>query len=674
MSVKRDGKGVRSYCASQLKDMGCGEVSAIRKYLTAYKHNAFVRIVNGNETNFYSFSLLPARWQDKIDVYEDAAKEEQKRKDREAKFAREEAEAQRIAEQLQLQAAELPLNDEDREVLWEGWSKANHHKKGKAQRRSEIITAWRKLVEVECMDETVAAKLLMKEHSIKSMTTLYNWRKKAGSVDRVDRVAALVGQGGGRPCDFDEKSEWWVSFGKDYFRRRGGSLASCYRRLEKEAKIKGWDIPTEKTVGNYIKRMPITTVTLLREGPEAVEKLVPPQERDHSMFEAMEAINGDGYVFDRIYVDFGNGVIAKPVTWFWADIRSSKILAWHTDVSENTLSIRLATSDLINNYSLPKYCFIDNTRAAANKTMTGGVPNRYRYKVKDDDPLGILPSMGIIIHWTKPGHGQSKPVERTHGIGGMNDFYTLPELEGRGSKKSPIPIAEFEKILTAFINEMNCREGRRGQGMNGRSFNAVFTESYEAAVPRKATEMQRFMCLLSVDTVTVNRNDGHITLPKFNNNSGQNRYWNEALLPYRSQKITVKFDPHNLHDGVYCVALTGELICKAGCTNKGGFLDADAAAKTARLVNGIKKKAKESAALQEKLTRQDAEAKALPIPEDALKTEHKVVGGMFKTPKSNKVTVEESEGKAGNTGMDPIFEKNFNMMLEKYRKEQENKL
>jgi len=31
---------------------------------------------------------------------------------------------------------------------------------------------------------------------------------------------------------------------------------------------------------------------------------------------------------------------------------------------------------------------IDNTRGAANKWLTGGAPNRYRFKVKEDDPKG----------------------------------------------------------------------------------------------------------------------------------------------------------------------------------------------------------------------------------------------------------------------------------------------
>lgn len=82
---------------------------------------------------------------------------------------------------------------------------------------------------------------------------------------------------------------------------------------------------------------------------------------------------------------------------------------------ENTDSIRLSLMDVCSKYGLPREITIDNTRAAANKWMTGGVPNRH-FKVKEDDPLGIIPMMGIALHWSSvilgKGHGQAKPVER----------------------------------------------------------------------------------------------------------------------------------------------------------------------------------------------------------------------------------------------------------------------
>ena len=49
----------------------------------------------------------------------------------------------------------------------------------------------------------------------------------------------------------------------------------------------------------------------------------------------------------------------------------------------------------------------------ANKWLTGGTPTRFRFKVREDDALGVLPQMGVKVHWATPAHGQAKPIERT---------------------------------------------------------------------------------------------------------------------------------------------------------------------------------------------------------------------------------------------------------------------
>ncbi len=55
-----------------------------------------------------------------------------------------------------------------------------------------------------------------------------------------------------------------------------------------------------------------------------------------------------------------------------------------------------------------------------------GVPNRYRFKVKPDDPLGMIPMLGIKLHWSSvllgKGHGQAKPIERAFGNGGLEEY------------------------------------------------------------------------------------------------------------------------------------------------------------------------------------------------------------------------------------------------------------
>ncbi|NMV21723.1 DDE endonuclease, partial [Vibrio parahaemolyticus] len=85
-------------------------------------------------------------------------------------------------------------------------------------------------------------------------------------------------------------------------------------------------------------------------------------------------INGDGYQHN-VFVRWWNGEILRPKTWIWQDIYSRKVLGYYCDISENSDSIRLALMGVIDKYGLPKHATIDNTRAAANKWLTGGVPN-----------------------------------------------------------------------------------------------------------------------------------------------------------------------------------------------------------------------------------------------------------------------------------------------------------
>ncbi|CAM3278719.1 transposase domain-containing protein [Xenorhabdus nematophila] len=138
---------------------------------------------------------------------------------------------------------------------------------------------------------------------------------------------------------------------------------------------------------------------------------------------------------------------------------------WRTDVSENSDSIRLALADVVEQYGIPKHVTIDNTRAAANKWMTGGVPNRYRFKVKEDDPKGIIPLLGIKLHWTSVlfgrGHGQDKPVERAFSHGGLGEVVDRhPALAG--AYTGPNPMAKPDNYGDRVIEARHLFTGTGG--------------------------------------------------------------------------------------------------------------------------------------------------------------------------------------------------------------------
>ena len=526
----------------------------------------------------------------KINATETYAREAAERAAIAAKLAKIKEQQRRDEEKMRLagiESAEEPPSQEDREDFWKYMSKKGNTQQQKAIQRAEGVTGVLDLRNGGTPErdaiETISKKLGVHDNSVR------NWIRKTRTVHHSDRAAVLVTQcKTGRP-DGEFTPEAWEAFKKDFLRRRRPSISSCYRRLQAAAAVNGWTLPTKKTVENWIKgKINPMVVKYRREGMDAVEKCYPAMKRDKEMFDVLQAINGDGFALG-IWADFGNGTIAKPIVWSWQDIRSSKVLVWRMDVSENRELVRLATLDLITEYGIPELLYLDNTRAATSKQISGGLPNRYRFKVKDDDPLGIMPLLGINLRYTLPGHGQSKPVERVHGIGGYLDFDSLPIFEGRGTKSRPVPIAEVEALFKDFVNEINARPDRRGDAVQGKSFDQVFNELYPEAVITKATEKQRKYCLCVAEVVTVSNTDASITLKAGKSDIGSNRYWDDALISHMGQKVTVRFDPANMHSGVYVETIDGKEICLAEPTSKGGFKDADAAREHARNKGHFKK-------------------------------------------------------------------------------------
>ncbi|MFB9087713.1 transposase domain-containing protein [Erwinia tracheiphila] len=227
------------------------------------------------------------------------------------------------------------------------------------------------------------------------------WYYLARPFDRTDWLAALVGKHG-RNLSTRKKKEAecspdaWDFLLADYLRPEQPALRTCYARLKEAATAHGWTIPSLSSLRRKLEReVPTEQMVLLREGEHALMQLYPAQERSVLELDAMEWINGDGYQHN-VFVRWFNGEVIRPKKRGSGRIFVAvKILGWRTDVSENSDSIRLALADVVGQYGIPKHITIDNTRAAANKWMTGGVPNRYRFKVKEDDPKGIIPLLGI---------------------------------------------------------------------------------------------------------------------------------------------------------------------------------------------------------------------------------------------------------------------------------------
>lgn len=516
--------------------------------------------------------------------------------------------------------AQLPLDEEDRAHLWDYFSRKPEKTKAVARQRLEAVQAVEALIATG-HGKMVALQTVAEQIGTHSQT-LSKWMTKAQSVAPCDRVTVLVGSHCGRTKRADLDAEAFEFFKADFLRRERPTYEACYERLQRAAKEHRWTVPALRTLKRKLHReIPPDLIILLRQGVDALKKTNPSQERDHSVFHALEAVNGDGYTFFK-YVRFESGEVCRPVAWVWQDIYSGRILAHRLDVSENKDMIRLSIGDLIERYGIPEHFWFDNTRAAANKDVTGGVKNRYRFKVNPEEPLGLVPLLGATVHWATPAHGQAKPVERCFGIGGIGEYIDKhPNFSGRGTQKNPIPVDEFEAVAASEIAAFNARLGRRSKVCSGRSCDVVFNESYSNSTIRKATRDQRALWLLASESVMANRNDGSIRIMG-------NRYWCEALSHHKGQKIVARFDPANMHGNVLIYTLDGRKIGEAECQIAAGFNDRNAAREVAKQVNRKKKALKAVAAAELRITARQAGA-LLPTVAPVETTSPKVIMGIF---------------------------------------------
>ncbi|AGQ26411.1 TPA: Mu transposase C-terminal domain-containing protein [Mannheimia haemolytica] len=408
--------------------------------------------------------------------------------------------------------------------------------------------------------------------------------------------------------------EAWDCFLADYLRPEKPDLRASYRRTQAIAKQYGWQMASLQTFQRRVlAEVPYEVILLKREGANAVAKLVPALQRTVKDILAGEWINGDGYQHN-VFVKWHTGEIVRPKTWFWQDVRTRKILGYRTSISENTDSIRHALMDVIFNVGIPKTLTLDNTRAAANKAMTGGIENRYRFKHTELDPKGIMPILGIDVHFTSilygEGHGQAKPIERAFGRGGIGEkIDKRPELSGfytgRNAQETPdnynggkdgVDYNTFLKAIAAGIEEYNSQTERHTEMCRGElSFNQVWERDYHPSNVRQASPEQLRLLFLQAETVSIKRN-GSFTLKAAGKLYGlTNVYWAESLIGITDKKVVARFDPDDLHGNVYVYNLEGQFLAEAVCREAKGFGDTSASREQGRLYQKVVKSAKAQA-------------------------------------------------------------------------------
>ena len=475
-----------------------------------------------------------------------------------------------------------PIAESCRDSLWAWFDGQTQTVKTEAERRLTVVNAVEGLITRTGATVTSAIGQAAETFGV-SVATIHVWRglvKGARPDDCLPRLAPRR-TGGGATAEIDDGA--WQFFLSAYLRPEKPTLTNAYDALIRDyATPRGLKMPVLKSFQRRMEReVDARVIISRRQGDDALRGTIPSQQRSVADLHALKLVNIDGHRWD-VFVRWPDGTIARPMMVAIQDVYSRKMLAWRIGPTESALLTRLAFADLFRNHGIPEGCLLDNGRAFASKWITGGAKTRFRFKIREDEPTGLLPALAINVHWALPYRGSSKPIERgfkilcEHGAkdlvfaGAYTGNNTLAKPENYG--ETAIPLDVFTARIDQIIKFHNAKAGRRTEMARGRSYDDVWTESYQGAAIRKATEHQLKLALLTADLVTADRKTGEI---RFMGNS----YYTDALFGLRGQKVTIRFDPDNLHGDIHVYGPGGEFVATAPVQSAIGFLDT-AAAKT----------------------------------------------------------------------------------------------
>ncbi len=515
--------------------------------------------------------------------------------------------------QARLMAAHAAPADDDRDArcderkaLWARYEALSKTQKQVCETRLRIVEAVEALL-ASGHGGTDSVQLCAERYCV-SAGSVRRWRSRIKGAGREDRLAALAP--GYRPTaqTADCHPDAWAVLTADYLRPEKPAFSACYRRMAVAAKERGWaPVPSERALRRRVDReVPSAVQVLARDGKDKARRLYPAQRRTRSHLHAMQAVNMDGHKFD-VFVSMPDGRVTRVHLLAIQDLYSGRIVGWRLSDSENRETVRLVIGDMVERFGIPERIVLDNGRAFASKWISGGTPTRFRFKVRDEDPQGLLTMLGIEIVWTTPYSGQSKPIERAfrdlaEGIA-KHPFcagaYTgnKPDAKPDNYGSKAIPFEAFHAHVARGIAEHNARPGRNTEVCAGRSFDQAFEASMAdpATLVKWPTEAQRSLWLLAAEQVRAQKGSGAIHL-------FGNRYWAHPLNGFMGRKVTVRFDPDNLTRDLKVYDLSDKFICDAPCIADAGFFDVDAARRDARLKSAHRKAVQEQQRLHVRMS------------------------------------------------------------------------
>jgi putative transposase len=555
------------------------------------------------------------------------------------------------AAQAKLALVDRPRAEErpDRESSWARFERLPAGMKAAAQERLAVIQSIEDLMRAGLGKEKALQTVVDQARRVAAAagedapyvaSTVRGWFARIAGVDPSDRLAYLAPDYQGRAAGELDRAAF-DHFAGDYLRLSKPTLAACYGWLQRAADKNGWTVPSLKTLQRRLDaEIPQDVQKYLREGDNALAHAFPHLERSRAGIGALQIINLDGHTWDNL-VEWPDGTIGRPLSVAVQDIASGKCLGIRFDKTLNQHLVRLALADTFRDHGIPDTCIMDNGRENAAASIAGGQPTRWRWKIREDEPAGLLKTLGIKAVFATPYWGQAKPIERMfrdwageiakHPA--FEGSYTGPDTASKPANygSRAIPIAEYEAQIREELVHYNARLGRTGPHMAGRSFDQVYEQLSQARPPRRATAEQLRLGLLASQPVHMDPRSGAVRV-------ADHRYWAPELGALKAQKVVVRFDPERLADPVHVYSLDGRYLAQANRIAAGSFDNAADAQAHGRDRRAYQKAVKAVAKAKVRLDAAGVAA-ALPTPANApvrpaRKTAGNVVTAAFGVPRT----------------------------------------
>lgn len=452
---------------------------------------------------------------------------------------------------------------EERDEHWKRYELATEKCQARAR---DAFAALMRFNELLCQGtkKMAAYAAVMSEFDI-VRSTFNLWQKSVDGLEQGDWLPALVpdfsGRTNARRAEWPEKA--WLFFLRDAL-APGRPLKTAYNRTAREAEAQGWGkLPSFQTARRDFAALDAAAITYLREGDTALKRLSPTIRRDYTAYALHEQWSMDGRRMDLMVRDSKGEFGQKGRTfrlWLYAivDMRSRYLVGYALGACLNSDLVRDAVMDAFKRTQrmAPKGVQIDLGREAAAKEITGGSPHRARGKVKEDEIIGLLPFLGIVVSWATPAHGQTKPIERLFGtLARMVE--TRPEFRGAFCGNTPEARPEewdagkatsIDLVREIFAEELGAyqRTPHRGDGMDGKSPMQVYTELMNAPgyVPRQISPLQMRVCALSAVPITIQK-DGSFII------HGARYYSVETASLPKGRGYYARYNRHDLAEPVF---------------------------------------------------------------------------------------------------------------------------